>query len=173
MPFNTINIYNEIINELLDDYESRHFYDELSLFVPCEIVEASPTKPWNYVLLSFNNNITMDLILRNSDKPWSYDILAIYGDITEDEILSNPQLFSNNTHNMRTREHRIDNYIQIQKHKTKLREKYDTYIRHQFQEWFKKSALKEELIAKLWHPNNFEKFKYYDPETFGENSDDV
>jgi hypothetical protein len=25
-----------------------------------------------------------------------------------------------------------------------------------------------ELIANVWHPRNFEKFKYLDPETFGE-----
>jgi hypothetical protein len=168
MIFNTINIYNEIIKQLLDDYQSPYFYDEMSLFVPCEIIEASPTKPWNFVLLSFNKNITMDLIRKNLDKPWSYDILAIYGDISDDEISSNPQLFGNHTHNMRTVEHRVDNYIQIQKNKTRLYEKYNRYIRRLFQEWFKKSALKEELIAKLWHPNNFEKFKYYDPETFAE-----
>ena len=41
-----------------------------------------------------------------------------------------------------------------------------------FQEWFKKSELKEELIAKLWHPKNYEKFKFYDPEMFGEEDDE-
>ena len=30
------------------------------------------------------------------------------------------------------------------------------------------TRLKEELIAKLWHPRNFEKFKYYDPEMYPE-----
>ena len=40
------------------------------------------------------------------------------------------------------------------------------FFRKKLQQWFKKSALKEELISKLWHPKNFEKFKYYDPEMF-------
>jgi hypothetical protein len=48
----------------------------------------------------------------------------------------------------------------------------ETFIRSKFQEWFKRSKLKEELIAALWHPKNFEKFKYYDPEMFGNEEDD-
>lgn len=43
-----------------------------------------------------------------------------------------------------------------------------TYIKKRFQEWFKRSELKQELMANVWHPRNFEKFKYLDPETFGE-----
>jgi hypothetical protein len=31
---------------------------------------------------------------------------------------------------------------------------------------FKCSKLKEELMATLWHPINFDKFHYWDPETF-------
>jgi hypothetical protein len=44
----------------------------------------------------------------------------------------------------------------------------EEYIRKRFQEWFRKSELKEELISKVWHPSNWEKFKYLDPETFGD-----
>lgn len=32
---------------------------------------------------------------------------------------------------------------------------------------FKRSNLKSELIAVVWHPNNFQKFIHWDPETFG------
>lgn len=39
---------------------------------------------------------------------------------------------------------------------------------NKLQQWFKKSKLKEELMANVWHPKNFEKFKYLDPETFEE-----
>jgi len=28
--------------------------------------------------------------------------------------------------------------------------------------------LKEELMANVWHPRNFEKFRYLDPDTFCE-----
>ena len=44
----------------------------------------------------------------------------------------------------------------------------ENFIRKKHQEWFIKSSLKEELVAKLWHPRNFHKFKYYDPELFDE-----
>jgi len=44
----------------------------------------------------------------------------------------------------------------------------EKYIRSRFQEWFKQSELKSELMANVWHPRNIEKFKYLDSEHFGE-----
>jgi len=44
----------------------------------------------------------------------------------------------------------------------------DNFIRNKLREWFMRSELKRELIEKLWHPRNFEKFKYYDPEMFSD-----
>jgi hypothetical protein len=44
----------------------------------------------------------------------------------------------------------------------------EEFIRKKFQEWFRRSDLKAELMANVWHPRNFEKFRYLDPETFGE-----
>lgn len=46
---------------------------------------------------------------------------------------------------------------------TTIKEKF---IRKELSEWFKKSELKEELMATIWHPKNFDKFKYLDPELF-------
>ena len=48
----------------------------------------------------------------------------------------------------------------------------ENYIRKRFQDWFRKSELKEELMANVWHPRNWEKFKYLDPETFDEDVDE-
>jgi hypothetical protein len=42
----------------------------------------------------------------------------------------------------------------------------DNYIRKRFQRHFMSCGLAEELIANVWHPRNFEKFQYLDPETF-------
>jgi hypothetical protein len=42
----------------------------------------------------------------------------------------------------------------------------DNYIRKCFQKHFMSCGLAEELIANVWHPRNFEKFQYLDPETF-------
>jgi hypothetical protein len=170
----SLNIYNKIVQNLLIDCENTKAYgniagyDTMSIFVTWEIVQASPDKPWNYLFLSFNNNITMEIINRNLDKPWCYDTLAIYANITDNEILSNPQLFGNYALEMRTFDRQRNNYLEQQNNKNQMREHFNNYIRIKFCEWFKRSALKEELIAKLWHPKNFEKFKYYDPETFDE-----
>jgi len=48
----------------------------------------------------------------------------------------------------------------------KMNKARENYIRKRFQEWFRKSSLKEELMANVWHPKNWEKFKYLDSETF-------
>ena len=48
----------------------------------------------------------------------------------------------------------------------KMNKPREEFIRKKFQEWFRRSDLKAELIANVWHPRNFEKFKYLDPETF-------
>lgn len=45
---------------------------------------------------------------------------------------------------------------------------YGKKKREELQQQFKKSKLKEELMANVWHPKNFEKFKHLDPDTFGE-----
>jgi hypothetical protein len=50
----------------------------------------------------------------------------------------------------------------------------ENFIRKRFQEWFIRSDFKAELIATVWHPKNFKKFKYLNPELFEdlENDDD-
>jgi hypothetical protein len=35
-------------------------------------------------------------------------------------------------------------------------------------EWFKKSNLKKELMKNVWHPKNWAKFKYLNPDTFND-----
>ena len=47
----------------------------------------------------------------------------------------------------------------------------NNFIRKCFQKHFMSSGIAEEIIAKVWHPRNFEKFKYLDPDTFGEEED--
>ncbi len=44
----------------------------------------------------------------------------------------------------------------------------ENFIRKELSEWFKKSELKEELMATIWHPKNFHKFRYLDPDLFEE-----
>jgi len=49
---------------------------------------------------------------------------------------------------------------------TMIKGKNDFIIK-EIQRWFSQSSLKEEMMAKIWHPRNIEKFKYLDPERFG------
>lgn len=44
--------------------------------------------------------------------------------------------------------------------------KYYNYVYPKLREWFKKSNLKKELIKNVWHPKNWAKFKYLNPDTF-------
>ena len=46
------------------------------------------------------------------------------------------------------------------------------FFKKYLREWFKKSDLKKELIENLWHPKNYDKFKYYDPEMFLEEEEE-
>jgi dephospho-CoA kinase len=48
----------------------------------------------------------------------------------------------------------------------------EMFFRKKLSEWFKKSNLKRELIANLWHPKNYEKFKYYDLDMFSNEEDE-
>ena len=117
-----------------------------------EIVQANPDKNWDYDNLGKNPNITWEIVQANPDKPWDYNFLSQNPNITWNVIKSNPDkpwnynvLSSNNMTFVR-----------------------NNFIRKKFQEWFKRSDLKAELMANVWHPRNFEKFKYLDPETFAD-----
>lgn len=43
-----------------------------------------------------------------------------------------------------------------------------TILNFFIENWVKRHALYEELMANVWHPRNFWKFKYLDPDTFDE-----
>ncbi len=118
--------------------------------VTWEIVQANPDKRWNYSVLSVNPNITCEIVQANPDKPWSYNYLSENPNITFEIIRTNTDIEWE--------------YDSLSLNTFALEKK--NFFRKKLQQWFKTSALKEELIAKLWHPSNFEKFKYYDPEMF-------
>jgi hypothetical protein len=149
-----------------------------------EIVQANPDKPWNYGYLSKNPNITWEIVQSNPDKPWEYDHLSLNPNITWEIVQSNKDLFNfdiydfiagNSSLRFETIENHLDNFLD---YKLLLLAGNDftlekeMFFRKKLREWFKKSNLKKELIAKLWHPKNYEKFKYYDPEMFSEEEEE-
>jgi alpha-ketoglutarate-dependent taurine dioxygenase len=55
-------------------------------------------------------------------------------------------------------------YIRLSENKMENSKEF--FIRQKHQEWFRKSELYEELIAKVWHPSNIKRWKYYDTDLF-------
>jgi len=158
----TINLYNKFLDEwsekwfqFIKDNPNKHWnYIWLCLNpnITWEIVQANQDKPWNYNRLSSNPNITWEIVQANPDQPWNYDWLSLNSIITWEIVQANPN--------------KPWNYDYLSQNK--MDKPREEFIRKKFQEWFRRSDLKAELIANVWHPRNFEKFKYLDPETFGE-----
>ena len=117
-----------------------------------EIVQANPDKDWDYLALCQNPNIKWEIVQANPDKPWNYCMLSSNPNITWEIIQAN-------------RNKPWDFQLLSWNKMTPAREEF---IRKKFQGWFRRSNLKAELMANVWHPRNFEKFRYLDPETFGE-----
>ena len=62
----------------------RHGWSEISSNVTWDIVKDNPNKPWNYYYLS--QNVTWDVVLNNLDKPWYYPQLSYNANITWDIV---------------------------------------------------------------------------------------
>jgi hypothetical protein len=145
------NITWNIINDNMNypwawDYLSIH--KDLTI----EIIKKNLDKNLCWNLISSHKNITLEIIESNPTLPWIWGEVSINPNITFNIIRSNPNkpwVKSNFAKNNFTRER-------------------EEFIGNKLRQWFKRSELKEELIAKLWHPRNFEKFKYYDPVMFSE-----
>ena len=101
-------------------------------------------------MLSHNPSITWEIIQANPQIQWNYELLSLNPNITWDIVLANPDKKWNYYKLLRNPMHFAMN----------------NYIRKCFQKHFMSCGIAEELIATVWHPRNFEKFKYLDPETF-------
>ena len=117
-----------------------------------EIVQANPDEDWNYQFLSKNPNITWEIVRSYPDEDWNYLWLSNYN------ANINWQIIEDNHDKCYYRGIYI-NPMPLWKNE---------YIRKCYQKHFMSSGIAEELISVVWHPRNFERFKYLDPETFGE-----
>ena len=131
-----INLYDE-------------FFKEWSEMLFQYILEH-PDKRWNYGLLSENPNITWDIVQAHPEIPWDYDRLSGNPNITLNIVQAYPD--------------KPWNYYWLSENKMEKSKEF--FIRQKHQEWFRKSELYEELIAKVWHPSNIERWKYYDMDLF-------
>ena len=125
-----------------------------------KIIQDNPNMSWEWYAISAHPNITFDIVQNNPDEPWDWKHLSDNPNINFDIVKNNPDkewdyyALSSNTMDMAR----------------------NNFTRKELQQWFKRSELKAELIATVWHPRNFEKFKYLDPDMFddevGEEADD-
>ena len=57
-------------------------YDQLSATCTWDEVNNYPCKPWNWMKLSGNSNITMEIVKANPNKPWnSLSLLIRFGSV--------------------------------------------------------------------------------------------
>jgi hypothetical protein len=142
-----------------------------------DIICKNPDKPWDWDGISINPNITWEIILQlNTTVGWDWTEISKHPNITWEIVKANPtypwdyscmcsnpniswEIVNENTH---------INWDTLKLVENPMTGSKNNFIRKKMQQWFTKSELKEELMASVWHPRNFEKFKYLDPETFGE-----
>ena len=138
--------YEEFIQHFKNKLNHRRLYSVISYttIITWEIVQANPDIDWDYHLLSRNPNITWEIVCENPDKPWDYNALSNNPNITWEIVDANPD--------------KNWDYDGLATNPMPLAK--NNYIRKCFQKHFTSSGLAEELISVVWHPRNFEKFKY-------------
>jgi len=167
-----------------------------------EIIKNNPDLEWNNYAVSNHKNITWDIIKNNFNNfNWNiYGILSnqnitweiiqndemlkmIVFDTDEFNNLNNTEYFKREIGKSLSRNPNISWEI-VEENSNKIQwdvnmlvmnpmdNEREKYIRNKFQQWFKRSDLKRELMENVWHPRNFWKFKYFDDETFGDIEDD-
>jgi len=156
-------------DEINEEWSEYYLENLLALGISFNDISCSPNitwktiqkhsdKPWDwdYGELSRNPNITWEIIQANPNKYWHSYFLSSNPNITFEIIRNNPQV----------------NWDHYNLSSNKFTLEKEMFFRKKLREWFKKSDLKRELIANLWHPKNYEKFKYYDPEMFSNEEGD-
>lgn len=169
------NITWEIIQNN-PDKPWNYYHLSANPIITWEIVKNNPDKPWCYRYLSENPNVTWEMVEANPDKNWSYGELSLHPNITWEIIKANPDkpwnyYYMSQNPNIsweivEANPNEDWNYYHLSGNKMTVAR--ENFIRRKFQEWFKRSELKAKLMANVWHPKNFGKFKHLDSETFGD-----
>jgi hypothetical protein len=151
-----------------------------------EIVQQHPDLEWNWNALTSNPNITLDLAIDHPEYPWDWDLfdgvskfdfyrfdkdeydLCTYSDLpTLIETIEIGQdvwgIYENPNLDWGILQHYPNhpwNWSQLSDNPMTLaREAYiQRYLAKHIPEWFIKSDVKRELMEKMWHPRNMEKW---------------
>jgi hypothetical protein len=103
---------------------------------------AYPDKPWDWEGISHNPNLTMEMILEHLDKPWNWNGISKNPNLTMEFIEKNIEKINF--------QHLSSNNFGWKKDNT-----LEYYKQRKSQTIKQTELLKEELIAKTWHPARF------------------
>ena len=128
-------------------------------------------KPWSWVGLSQNPNITFDIVEKYIDKPWSWYGLSQNPNITFDFVekhMDKPWVWSSLSYNPNITFDFIKKYIDKWSHRDFMANPF-TIEKEIFIESIRKKRImkrnrefEEELIAKVFHPKRIQKMLLLD-----------
>ena len=151
-----------------------------------DIVSQRLWRKWDYWRLGRNPNITSDIVLKNRDKPWRHTSLCqnpnvdwsvietlvresiSTEDIPDGILYYYKSLYCGTTFEEVERSKDEPWFFQVLSRNNFRRAKEDYMRRRYREEFMKEEGLAWELMSVVWHPRNFHKFKYLDPEMFAE-----
>ena len=144
-----------------------------NLSITWDDIVSNPQINWDWSFISSHPNITWKIIQSNPNNPWCWACVCYNPNITLEIIIQSPFLKPHILNFLENKNITIKIFNQLHKeNKDNKRKGYfknnfslerDKYINEKITQYFK---LKEELIANVWHPKNFDKFKYLDSDTF-------
>ena len=107
-----------------------------------KFIKAHPELPWNWYGISCNPNITMNFIESHPDKNWDWCKICCNPNITMDFIERNMGFIN-------------WFYLSMNKFGWKQENTLQYYKQRKTQTIKQTKLIKEELIAKTWHPDRF------------------
>jgi hypothetical protein len=134
--------------EPLPDTPSRYrFYT----YIDWEILQHYPDEQWDWTKISCNPCITWEIVQQFPDKPWHWHMLSENPNITWEQLEQFPPWTHPDPWNLlHCEDEEINRKFSVAR---------DNDLAKAFAEWFVKSDVKRELIEKLWHLRNMEKWK--------------
>jgi len=166
---------NITLNIIKDNPDKNWNFSYLcrNLSITWDDIVSNPQINWDWSFISSHPNITWKIIQSNPNNPWCWACVCYNPNITLEIILQSPVLKPHLLNFLENKNITIKIFNQLHKeNKDNKRKGYfknnfslerDEYINEKITQYFK---LKEELIANVWHPKNFDKFKYLHPNTF-------
>jgi len=101
-----------------------------------------PEKKWDYYWLSMNPNITWEIVQENPRKPWEYYWISTNPNITWKIVQENPRKPWKYSYLSANHMYKFEFPLCIMKQRARER----------------MSKIKEELIAKAWHPDRVQRW---------------